>query len=572
MPITVRSFRNLLKRKLVRGAGLIILILIALSMVIFFAYVPFAGARRVEEFTAELKKPVLTVGNFTLTEGELVRLINLQSQSNPPTEYGQQLALRFQIAQQVGQEMGLIQELEKRGFRATDEEIEKAKEDYLKSRLDLYRQQMLPEGKGSDNDLDKAFRERGTSLKQVRERLLAEVPEFIFGAQVVGQKFMKSVEEKYAKPTDEQVRLLFEQIYPARIYVSVEKHKEKAEARAQEAYKALQASKPFAEVVKQFSDDPEPIIKQGGRITGSGYYEVRDSLTNLFTSDFAQRVLSLKPGEYTPPTPDKDKKSYYIFTIAERKLQLPKDFEKKKEEHRKSYTLMRSQFEQQSVFMQAMKNYKVEFKDPLLLQYQKLTTAFSQPAPNRLKTLKEIDQALTPIVASTDPNLRLAQWLQIQVLNLLVATAKEVKDSSAEKSYSERMMTALNRFFADGGEDPRFRVMRAERLLEAGSKQKALEDLQMAEGMAVRPGDEGIQRQVASLYEKAGRKDLAQKTFKRVEQMEKERQRQFEEMIRRQIEARQREEAEKKKQQAGSEKSNPASNPSQSNPAPAQGR
>ncbi|GIV14122.1 MAG: peptidylprolyl isomerase [Fimbriimonadales bacterium] len=563
MPITVRTFRNLLKRKLVRGAGLLVLILIALSMVIFFAYVPFMGARTNGGLPAELQRPVVVVGDFTLSEADLTRLINLQTQSSPPAEYGQLLGLRFQLAQQVGQQMALVQELKKRGFTASDDEIEQAKEEYLKQRLEQYRMQLLPEGKGTDSDLDKALRERGSSLKQLRERLLAEVPEFLFEAQVIGQKFTKSVEEKYAKPTDEQLRLMFEQIYPARIMVSVEKHKDKAEARAQEAYNALKAGKPFAEVVKQFSDDPEPIIKQGGRITGSGYYEILNNLSSLFSGEFAQRVLSLKPGEYTTPTPDKDKKAYYIFTIAERKLVLPKDFEQKKEDYRKSYAMMRSQFEQQAVFLEAMKNYKIEFKDAVLVQYEKLNTAFSQPAPQRLKALKEIDQALTPIVASSDPNLRLAQWLQIQVLNMLVATAKEVKDKETEKTYGERLITALNRFFAEGGEDLNLRLMRAERLLEAGAKQQALDDLEIASGLAFRPGDSFLQQRIAELYNKAGRKDLAQKAQKRAEELLKEQQRQFEEMLRRQIEAQKQRAAEEKKQ-AEAQKTTPGSNAAQS--------
>lgn len=566
MPITVRTFRNLLKRKLVRGAGLIVLILIALSMVIFYAYVPYMGASVQQPMEAELQRPILTVGDFTLTDGDLTRLINLRTQSNPPSEYGQLLAMRFQTAQQIGQQMALVQELEKRGFRASDAEIEKAKEKYLKMRLDLLRQQLLPDGKGTDRDFGKALRERGTSLKQVRERLLAEVPEFLFKMEVITQKFNKSLEEKYSKPTDEQVRLMFEQIYPARIFVSIEKHKEKAESRAQEAYKALQSGKPFAEVVKQFSDDSAPIVKDGGRIPGSGYYEVLNMLSNTFSSEFAQRVVSLKPGEYTPPTPDKDKKGYYIFTVVERKFDIPKDLAQNKEEQRKIYMQMRMGYERNQVNLEALKNYKIDIKDTLLAQFQRFTTAFGQPAPNRLKNLKEIDQALTPIVASADPHLREAQWLQIQVLDLLLATAKEVKDKQAEKTYSERLTTALNRFFAEGGEDLQLRLMRAQRLIESGAKQKALEDLEIVAGTAFRPGDELLQYQVAELYEKAGRKDLAQKARKRAEQMAQERQRQTEAMIRQQMEA-QRQQAEAQKKTAEASKGAPATqSPSQGTP------
>ena len=562
--ITVRTFRELLKRKLVKGIGLIALLGVAASMVIFFAIPPGAPLQRGGE--GEFNQPVVKVGDEVITEGDLTRFINLQTQGNPPSEYGAQLQLRYQTAQNLANQLVMTLELEKQGYAATQAEIEAAKEEYIKSRLDMLRQQLLPDGKGDDRALDKALRERGASLARVREQIAAETPDLIFRLRVTQDKFLKSLREKY-NPTDEQVRLMFEQVYPARIFVSVEKHKDKPQARINEAYAALKAGKPFAEVVQQYSDDPDPIKKQNGQLTGSGYYEIQEQLTNLFGAEVANRVMTFKPNkDFTEPLQDKEKKGYYIYAIAERKMAPPPDFDKNKEQYRQAFVNMRISNEQQRVMNAAQQNFKPEFVDAILAQYDTLTKTLGMPTPERLKTFKAVNEALTPIVNSANPHVRLAQWMQILVLNQLEQISKEVKDKESEKAYREQLTAAINRFFNEGGEDLNIRLMRAEMLIEAGQKQKALDDLEIAAGMVIRPDDFPFLFGIAELYEKAGRKDLAQQTRKRASDLQKEMQRRQEEqqeMIRRQIEA-MRKQQEAQKQPQGNQQ--PAANAPQAQP------
>ena len=549
--ITVRTFRELLKRKLVKGIGLIALLGVAASMVIFFAIPPGAPMQRGGE--GDFNQPVVKVGDEVITEGDLTRFINLRTQGNPPSEYGALLELRYRTAQDLATQLAMTLELEKQGYAAAPAEIEAAREEYIKSQLDMLRQQLLPEGKGDDRALDKALKERGASLARVREQIAAETPDLIFRMRVVQDKFLKSLREKY-NPTDEQVRLMFEQVFPARIFVSAEKHKDKAQARINEAYAALKAGKPFAQVVQQYSDDPDAIKKEGGRITGSGYYEIQEQLSNLFGAEVANRVMTFKPNkDFTEPLQDKEKKGYYIYAIAERKMELPAEFDKEKEQYREAFINMRVSNEQQRVMNAAQQNFKPELVDPILAQYDTLTKTMGMPTPERLKTFKAINDALTPVVNSANPNVRLAQWMQILVLNQLVQISKEVKDKEGEKTYREQLTAAMNRFFNEGGEDLNIRLLRAEMLIEAGQKQKALDDLEIAAGMVVRPNEFPFLFGIAELYEKAGRKDLAQQTRKRATDMQKEmvrRQQEQEEMIRRQLEElRKQQEAERKKQQ-----------------------
>jgi hypothetical protein len=574
--ITVRTFRELLKRKLVKGVGLIVLLLIAGSMVIFFAIPP--GAPMQRGGGEGLNQPVLKVGDIVVTEAELMRFINLQTQGNLPSEYGAQIQKRYETAQTLANQLAMTLELEKQGYAASNAEIEVAKEEYIKSQLDMLRQQLLPEGKGDDRALDKALKERGASLNRVREQIAAEVPELLFRMRVVQDKFLKSQREKY-NPTDEQVRLMFEQVFPARIFVSAEKHKDKAQARINEAHAALKAGKPFAQVVQQYSDDPDAIKKEGGRITGSGYYEIQEQLSNLFGAEVANSVMTFKPNkDFTEPLQDKEKKGYYIYAIAERKMDPPTDFNKNKEQYREAFVNMRISNEQQRVMNAAQQNFKPEFLDPILAQYDTLTKTMGMPTPERLKTFKAINDALTPVVNSANPNVRLAQWMQILVLNQLVQISKEVKDKEGEKTYREQLTAAINRFFNEGGEDLNIRLLRAEMLIEAGQKQNALDDLEIAAGMVVRPNEFPFLFGIAELYEKAGRKDLAQQTRKRATDLQQEtarRQQEQEEMIRRQLEElRKQQEAEQKQQQEAQKQPQgnqpPAANaPQQGNQPPA---
>ena len=570
--ITVRTFRELLKRKLVKGLGLIVLLLIAGSMVIFFAIPPGAPMQRGGE--GDFNQPVVKVGDDVITEGDLTRLINLQTQGNPPSEYGALLQMRYQTAQNLANQLAMTLELEKQGYAATPAEIEAAKEEYIKSQLDMLRQQLLPEGKGDDRALDKALKERGASLKRVREQIAAETPDLMFRLRVTQDKFMKSLREKY-NPTDEQVRLMFEQVYPARVFVSVEKHKDKAEARIKEAHAALKAGKPFAEVVQQYSDDPDPIKKQNGRLPGSGYYEIQEQLSNLFGAEVANRVMTFKPNkDFTEPLQDKEKKGYYIYAIAERKMEPPPDFKKNEDGYRQAFINMRIGNEQQRIMNAAQQNFKPKFVDPILAQYDSLIKTMGMPTPERLKTLKAVNEALTPVVNSANPHVRLAQWMQILALNQLEQISKEVKDKEGEKTYREQLTAAINRFFNEGGEDLNIRLMRAEMLIEAGQKQKALDDLEIAAGMVIRPDDFPFLFGIAELYEKAGRKDLAQQTRKRASDLQKEmqhRQEAQQEMIRRQIEEmRKKQEEEQKKQQEAQKQPQgnqpPATNAPQSQP------
>ncbi|MCS7066775.1 MAG: peptidylprolyl isomerase, partial [Fimbriimonadales bacterium] len=505
--LSVRTFRNLLKNKAMRAIGFTIAGLVALSMVIFFTYIPPMG------ITGEQRggmpgggQEVLRVGDRSVNEGELEQYLQFIQRGQEPDSLGMQLNQRYQAIRSLGEQLAFVSQLEKAGFRASDADIEGVKEEFLKQELDALRAQLLPNGKGSDRDLDRALRERGSSLERVKQEALARVPEILFLIEATQSKYLKSLREKY-NPTDEQLRLMFENLYPARIFISQEKHKDKAQARAQEAYEQLKAGKPFAEVVKRYSDDPKPLIDQGGSLTGSDYYTIQEQLSGYLRPEDVSGILALKPGASTPPLKDKENKGYYIFTLTKRELQLPDDFEKEKARYRDQFINMRVQREAFRVRTEALGAFKPQIKDPLIAQYEKWFGVFPKPPHEQEKELEAIDKALTPLIAKPTPTTRMAQWLQVQVLAQLRGLAKKTDEKKA-KQYTERLLTALTRFFNEGGEDVALRLMRAELLIELGQKEKAVDDLQIAQGLAWRPYEFPQLDRIATLYEKVGRKDL----------------------------------------------------------------
>ena len=554
--LSVRAFRNLLKNKAMRAIGFTIGGLVALSMVIFFAYIPPMRLISTQHGgTTTGGQEVLRVGNRSINEGELEQYLRFIQRGQEPDTLGMQLSQRYGAIRSLGEQLAFVSQLEKAGFRASDADIEQVKAEFLKQELDLIRAQLLPNGKGSDRDLDRALRERGSSLERVKQETLARVPEVLFLVEAAQSKYLKSLREKY-NPTDEQLRLMFENLYPARIFISQEKHKDKAEARAQEAYEQLKAGKPFAEVVKRYSDDPKPLIERSGNLVGSGYYEIQEQLSGYLRPEDVSGILGLKPGTFTPPLKNKENKGYYIFTLTKREQQLPDDFEKEKAKYRDQFINMRVQREVFRTRTEALGAFKPQIKDPLMAQYEKWMGVFSKPPHEQEKELEAIDKALTPLIAKPTPTTRMAQWLQVQVLAQLRGLAKNVDEKKAQQ-YTERLLTALTRFFNEGGEDIALRLMRAELVIELGQKEKALDDLQIAQSLAWRPFNFPQLDRIAELYKKAGRKDLAQQA----EQLARQRQKQMEEMrkaqeeaIRRQMEAFRKQQEEEKKQQATQQK------------------
>lgn len=565
---TIRSIRQLGAKRSVRAIAYLIVGAVALSMIIFFTLPGGAPSQRGEgELPFEDNTPVAVAAGKTITAGEMNRLIaNIQQQQRFGSGPGVMMMMRYQAIQSLANEAVMEKALREQGISVSNDELEKAKEQFVQQQLAPMRMQILPEGKGTDADFDKALRERGGSLSMLKERILAMVPESSMRVQAMYQKWLAGLKQKFTPANEDQLKQMWLNVFPARIWINTtqQRDKEAARKRAQEAYDKLKGGAKFEDIAKQYTDDPATIRDKGGHMTGSGYYEIQDSLAAILKPEDVSKVMALNPGQYTEPMEDKEGKSFYIYSIIKRQMDLPKDFEQKKDDYKQQYIDMRTQSEVGRFRMQATTGMKTEYKDPLLQAYNQWVSSTAADNAARMKNLKEILEKITPLTAQEDnPDLIYAQWLHVQILNQLYSVAKQVKDKKLEQDYRDQLIASFEKFFSlNPEEDLGLRLTYGELLLEAGKKEKAVEEFKIVQEFTFEDAQFQTQQRLAELFKKAGENALAakaakqgQEMFQRVQQQQMEQQRMQAEMMKQyELEQKKKDEAVKKAAEAEKKK------------------
>lgn len=565
---TIRSIRQLGAKRSVRAIAYLIVGAVALSMIIFFTLPGGAPSQRGEgELPFEDNTPVAVAAGKTITAGEMNRLIaNIQQQQRFGSGPGVMMMMRYQAIQSLANEAVMEKALREQGISVSNDELEKAKEQFIQQQLAPMRMQILPEGKGTDADFDKALRERGGSLSMLKERMLAMVPESSMRVQAMYQKWLAGLKQKFTPANEDQLKQMWLNVFPARIWINTtqQRDKEAARKRAQEAYDKLKGGAKFEDIAKQYTDDPATIRDKGGHMTGSGYYEIQDSLAAILKPEDVSKVMALNPGQYTEPMEDKEGKSFYIYSIIKRQMDLPKDFEQKKDDYKQQYIDMRTQSEVGRFRMQATTGMKTEYKDPLLQAYNQWVSSTAADNAARMKNLKEILEKITPLTAQEDnPDLIYAQWLHVQILNQLYSVAKQVKDKKLEQDYRDQLIASFEKFFSlNPEEDLGLRLTYGELLLEAGKKEKAVEEFKIVQEFTFEDAQFQTQQRLAELFKKAGENALAakaakqgQEMFQRVQQQQMEQQRMQAEMMKQyELEQKKKDEAVKKAAEAEKKK------------------
>lgn len=565
---TIRSIRQLGAKRSVRAIAYLIVGAVALSMIIFFTLPGGAPSQRGEgELPFEDNTPVAVAAGKTITAGEMNRLIaNIQQQQRFGSGPGVMMMMRYQAIQSLANEAVMEKALREQGISVSNAELEEAKEQFIQQQLAPMRMQILPEGKGTDADFDKALRERGGSLSMLKERMLAMVPESSMRVQAMYQKWLAGLKQKFTPANEDQLKQMWLNVFPARIWINTtqQRDKEAARKRAQEAYDKLKGGAKFEDIAKQYTDDPATIRDKGGHMTGSGYYEIQDSLAAILKPEDVSKVMALNPGQYTEPMEDKEGKSFYIYSIIKRQMDLPKDFEQKKDDYKQQYIDMRTQSEVGRFRMQATTGMKTEYKDPLLQAYNQWVSSTAADNAARMKNLKEILEKITPLTAQEDnPDLIYAQWLHVQILNQLYSVAKQVKDKKLEQDYRDQLIASFEKFFSlNPEEDLGLRLTYGELLLEAGKKEKAVEEFKIVQEFTFEDAQFQTQQRLAELFKKAGENALAakaakqgQEMFQRVQQQQMEQQRMQAEMMKQyELEQKKKDEAVKKAAEAEKKK------------------
>lgn len=567
---TIREFGGQLKyNKPVKYIGYTIMALVAFSMIGFFAGPSIGGGSSSGDSTETQgsNAVVAKAGDITVTENELNQMISLISQGNERAQDPQmQLMVRYQAASSVIQQKQMIQAYESQGITVSNAELRAARDKAVEEQLTALKSQLLPEGKGTDADLDREIRKLNPQmgLAQLKERMAATVSDMQLRSQLYSQKWQEQAKARNTPKDDAQMKQMFEQIYLSRIYFAINDKQNATEAkkRADEAMQKLKGGAKFADVVKTYSDDPEAIKNQGGQTPGTGYLQIQNELAFLLAnSEDIKRVIDLKQGDLSEPLGARENQGYYIFLMRERKTEVPKDFEEKKEQYRDQYIGTLTGIEQNQLMRKIPVNTKPEFNEPLLRVYASWVESFSKPTPERLKLNKEALTALTPLLAENDIYMASKQLLQIQILTNLRSIAVELKNKEQKKEAEDQLLAAYTRYFQQSGTNPSMRKQYAELLIEKNMKKQAIEQLELAMGEAWEPNQFILVNELENLFKKAGRPDLAAKAEKRskelfavVQKQQEEQQKAMMEQMKQQQEAQNKDKKDEKKPDAASGK------------------
>lgn len=184
--------------------------------------------------------------------------------------------------------------------------------------------------------------------------------------------FLQVAEEMGIEVTEERIRERYESIDLSQIVIATgpaagEKSRSDREAlqRAEEVYARITAGEDFAELAKEYSDDPIT-SEQGGRVGRGTIALYRQELDE----SFVEAVLQLAPGEVSRPI--KTRYGYYIVRVEDVKLAEGEEWEKEKEKVRKELMLeaLNTSGKLNDWIKAEREKAKIEILDPALRGYR----------------------------------------------------------------------------------------------------------------------------------------------------------------------------------------------------------
>ena len=260
-------------------------------------------------------------------------------------------------------------------------------------------------------------------------------------------------------------------------------------AKAKKLLQQLRAGADFATLAKKESDDTMSAGK-GGDL---GWFPKGQMVKEFDTAAFSQQVGVV--GE-----PVKTQFGYHLVLVEERKRDLPKDFEKRKEDYRRSVAEQRVGEAWANFVRQTRAAAKVEIKDPIVLAVRSM-----MEDPTGEKAIAYFKQAIAKGSGLPDQTRAALHYL---LGNLLTGRKKY---EEAAKQYEKAL---------DLAPTPKEEVM----LNLAGTYQrlkqpdKAIQFVRAATDEA--PDNMVASRRAENIYTALGRKDLAEAEKKRREAIE----------------------------------------------------
>jgi parvulin-like peptidyl-prolyl isomerase len=450
-------------------------------------------------------KPVSTEEYFRQLEQTRERL---REQRQP---YGatQMAELKAQLIPSLVMRELVLREAERSDIKVSRRELNEEFEKLVNAQLDQYRELFFGKdaAKKTDRDLDRELKQRvQKSLRDVRREIESGIDRDALRAELMVRKFQQSVQSK-VQLSDSALRDLYRTVTVRHILISSSKRPEaSARKRAEEVLAKAKAGEDFAKLARQFSDDPAtasaggllPPI-QGSQTPAGGFgapsKEVREAALRLKKPGDISEVIQTPQG-------------FEILKMESSKLDLPPDFDKKKEDYRKEQQKRLADETWGQVLERLRKDAKIEFVNPEFEAYWWLAQSYN-PEMDARKALEKAAAAFDRHIKA-NPDSSVADTSYVQLARILHMQGK-TKEAAA------LLEKGLERF-----EDGYVRLDLARMYDSLGQKQKALEHYRMASEVTA---DWMVHMQLQQVFEsRFPDKALAEKS-KQIVQREMERQR-----------------------------------------------
>lgn len=459
--------------------------------------------------------PVANVGDESVSRDKfqtaLQRTIAMNEQFGQPTGPDQLLTTRQQALTQLTDEAARYAEAQRRGITATDAEIDaKIKEEIEKAKN--------PPGQSAATVRRQLEAEHGSVEaweQKTREGITAEAREEI-GRGIVLEKLEKQIKDENKVTEDAYkrsvTRLKLRQIKvspqppsPTAKDIKAEQEKNSAAAKA-EADKLAASLKnatvaQFAAAAKKNSDDVATKTK-GGDLGAKLPTELP------FAPSMRDAIVAAN-GKLVGPVQDEYSKDWNIFYIENRKLELPKDYAKKKKDYLKTFEDQKDN-EFWAKFQEDLKKKTTpEVQDPALVAYkiqseQVYTAQGDEQNKLRQQALDKYNEALN---YGSDSERAAIQYQMAQLYRDMRQPDKQMEalKAAAEQKNFKQARIEYARALRDGKKN-------TEALKELQDLSKQLDENPSQPSMfgGGNP-DDNIRMQIASEFDALGKKDLSQK-------------------------------------------------------------
>jgi len=337
--LSITSARNFIEKS---GCGLILGIVLVL---VLFAGVFYScggnGGGSQNPADVSQQSAIAVIGDFQITpamlQAALDRQGSLAQDRSPQSEAGLYSQTLYTLVNQ-----GVLLELAKKyGVTLTNEQLVQAELAAFDGQLQAVKSQLISQGKLKANSTQAEFEAElqklsGKSLAETKDQLRKEVEAAVADPQKRSEILINQLAnpirakiETTLKPTEDDIKSQFRTYTVKRIYFGNAAQNPNAKQEAEAAAQAMKSGTSFEALMEKYSRD----VAQPGKKKGEATMDYPASMVTAFP--MFQPIAALKPGEASAVIEDQNGRTMY--KLVKINDNVPKDFDKNKETHRKSY-------------------------------------------------------------------------------------------------------------------------------------------------------------------------------------------------------------------------------------------